>query len=90
METKTVLFKGKSIRKTLHENEWWFVVEDVVAALTDSVNTKDYIKKIRGRDAELAKGWGQFVHTLPIITGGGQQRMNCANTEGILRIIQTE
>ena len=30
---KIALFEGKSIRKTLHEGQWWFVVEDVVLAL---------------------------------------------------------
>lgn len=88
-DTKIAIFKGRKIRKTLHNNEWWFVVEDVVLALTDSINPKDYINKMRQRDAELAKGYGQIVHTLPIVTEGGRQHMNCANTEGIFRIIQS-
>jgi len=87
--TKIVVFKGKKIRKTIFKNEWWFVVEDVVLGLTDTVNPKDYINKMRRRDPELAKGYGQIVHTLPIDTEGGAQRMNCANTEGIFRIIQS-
>lgn len=87
--TKIAIFRGKEIRKTIHNNEWWFAVEDVVIALTDSVNPKDYINKMRRRDEELAKGYGQFVHTLSIVTGGGAQRMNCANTEGVFRIIQS-
>ncbi len=87
--TKTAVFRQKEIRKTIHNNEWWFVVEDVVVALTDSVNPKDYINKMRRRDEELSKGYGQFVHTLLIATGGGSQKMNCANTEGIFRIIQS-
>jgi DNA-damage-inducible protein D len=87
--TKIAVFRNKEIRKTIHNNEWWFVVEDVVVALTDSVNPKDYINKMRRRDEELAKGYGQFVHTLPIITSGGTQPMNCANTEGMFRIIQS-
>jgi hypothetical protein len=87
--TKIAVFKGSEVRKTIHNKEWWFVVEDVIIALTDSVNPKDYINKMRRRDEELAKGYGQFVHTLPIVTGGGTQRMNCANTEGIFRIIQS-
>ena len=87
--TKIAVFRGKEIRKTIHNNQWWFAVEDVVIALTDSVNPKDYINKMRRRDEELAKGYGQFVHTLPIVTEGGTQRMNCANTEGIFRIIQS-
>ena len=87
--TKIAVFKGQGIRRAIHNNEWWFVVEDVVVALTDSVNPKDYINKMRRRDQELAKGYGQIVHTLPIATEGGTQRMNCANTEGIFRIIQS-
>ena len=87
--TKIALFKGRKIRKTIHNNEWWFVVEDVVLALIDSVNVKDYINKMRARDAELSKGYGQIVHTLEVPTEGGKQKMNCANTEGIFRIIQS-
>jgi hypothetical protein len=86
---KIALFKGRQIRRIIHNNEWWFVVEDVVLALTDSLNPKDYINKIRRRDPELAKGYGQIVHTLPILTEGGTQQMNCANTEGIFRIVQS-
>ncbi len=89
MDTKIAIFKGKEVRKTIHNDEWWFVVEDVVVALTDTVNAKDYINKMRLRDEELAKGYGQFVHTLPIETAGGKQHMNCANTEGIFRIVQS-
>lgn len=87
--TQIAIFRKKEIRKTVHNNEWWFVVEDVVLALTDSVNVKDYINKMRRRDPELNKGYGQFVHTLPVETVGGKQRMNCANAEGILRIVQS-
>ena len=87
--TKIALFKGRKIRKTIHNNEWWFVVEDVVLALIDSANVKDYINKMRTRDAELSKGYGQIVHTLEVPTEGGKQKMNCANTEGIFRIIQS-
>jgi len=88
-DTKIAIFGNKKIRKTIHNNEWWFVVEDVVLALTDSVNVKDYINKMRARDAELSKGYGQIVHTLEVPTAGGKQKMNCANTEGIFRIIQS-
>lgn len=87
--TKIAVFKGKQIRKTLHKDEWWFSVVDVVAALTDTPNSADYIKKMRKRDPELAKGWGQIVTPLVAQTEGGPQKMNCANTEGIFRIIQT-
>ncbi len=89
METQISLFQGKEVRKTFHNNEWWFVVEDVVSVLTDSVSVKDYINKMRQRDEELSKGYGQIVHTLGVQTKGGIQKMNCANTAGIFRIIQS-
>ena len=89
METKLVVFKNKEIRRLLHNNEWWFAIVDVVAALTNSVDPAGYIKDMRRRDKELAKGWGQIATPLSIGTTGGKQRVNCANTEGIFRIIQS-
>ncbi|MFH1029886.1 MAG: Bro-N domain-containing protein [bacterium] len=87
--TKIAIFQKKEIRKTIYNNEWWFVIEDVVAALTDSVQPKGYIKDMRRRDKELSKGWGQIATPLTVDTAGGPQKLNCANTEGIFRIIQS-
>lgn len=86
---RIALFKGRQIRRIIHNNEWWFVIVDVVAALTDSVQPDGYIKDMRRRDPELSKGWGQIATPLSIQTEGGVQKMNCANTEGIFRIIQS-
>ena len=88
-ETRIALFQRKEIRRTIHNNEWWFVVEDVVLALIDSRDPKQYIQRMKQRDPELGKGWVQFVHTLAVPTGGGSQPMLCANTEGLFRIIQS-
>jgi DNA-damage-inducible protein D len=88
-KTKIAIFKGKKVRRTIHNNEWWFVIEDIVLALIDSSDQKQYIQRMKQRDPELAKGWVQIVHILPIETQGGKQPMNCANTEGIFRIIQS-
>jgi DNA-damage-inducible protein D len=87
--TAIALFEGAKIRRTWHEGKWWLVVEDVVLALIDSNDPKQYIKRMKQRDSELAKGWVQIVPTLEVETAGGPQKMNCANTEGILRIIQS-
>jgi len=84
-----IVFKGKNIRRAMHNNEWCFVVKDVVEALTDTTNSTDYIKKMRLRDPSLAEGWGQIVTPLSVETAGGTQKLNCANTEGIFRIIQS-
>lgn len=88
-ETRIALFQRKEVRRTIHNNEWWFVVVDVVAALTDAVNPADYLNKMRRRDPELAKGYGQIIHPLSIQTAGGPQNLNCANAEGLFRIIQS-
>jgi hypothetical protein len=90
METSIAVFKGKEIRKTIHKNEWWFSVSDVVEALTDSADPKQYIKKMRQRDPELNSYWGTICTPLEITAPDGKMReTNCANTEGIFRIIQS-
>ncbi len=84
-----IVFKNKNIRRVFHNNQWWFAVKDIVEALVDTSNSTDYIKKMRTRDSALSEGWGQIVTPLSIETPGGMQNLNCANTEGIFRIIQS-
>jgi len=86
---KLAVFDGKKIRKTWQKEEWWFVLEDIVFVLTDSRDPKQYIQKMKQRDEPLAQGWVQIVHTLEVDTAGGTQLMNCVNTEGAFRIIQS-
>ena len=85
------LFEERKVRSVWDDERerWYFCVVDVVEALTDSVNPTDYIKKMKKRDLELAKGWGQIVTPLSIQTPGGKQRVNCATQEGLFRIIQS-
>ncbi|NCO12402.1 MAG: phage antirepressor protein [Candidatus Pacebacteria bacterium CG_4_10_14_3_um_filter_34_15] len=87
--TRIAIFKGKKVRKIISQNEWWFVIADVVFALTDSIQPDGYIKDMRRRDPELSKGWGQIATLLSVETSGGKQKVNCANTEGVFRIIQS-
>ncbi|PIU03378.1 phage antirepressor protein [Candidatus Shapirobacteria bacterium CG08_land_8_20_14_0_20_39_18] len=97
METNTriAIFKGKEIRKVIYKNEWWFVVNDVIELLTDSIDPAQYFKRLKQRDGELAKltdkGGVQFVPPLmlEIETIGGKQKAYCWNTEGIFRLIQS-
>ncbi len=93
-DDKPALFEGKRIRKKLHEEAWWFVIVDVVAALTSSPNPSGYLKDMRRRDPSLAeafKGGGQFAPPLALefATAGGPQKIQCWNTEGIFRLIQS-
>ncbi len=88
-ENHIAVFQEAAIRRTWHNEEWWFCIVDVVGVLTDSVQPEGYVKDLRRRDPELAKGWGQIATPLRMETVGGAQRMNCANTEGLFRIIQS-
>ena len=85
------LFESKQIRSVWNEadQKWYFALADVVQVLTETPNPTDYIKKMRKRDDELSKGWGQFVTPLYMNTAGGKQQINCANAKGLLRIIQS-
>ncbi|MHC5145970.1 MAG: BRO-N domain-containing protein [Planctomycetota bacterium] len=87
---RIALFKGREIRKVIHDNEWWFSVSDVVEAITDSKDAKQYIKRMRSRDSELNSYWGTICTPLEMTAMDGKKRqINCANTEGMFRIIQS-
>ena len=85
------LFEEKNVRTVWDDEQekWYFCVVDVVEVLTESKDPSGYIKKMRQRDPELAKGWGQIVTLLSVQTAGGKQKMNCADIKGIFRIVQT-
>ena len=72
------------------QEEWYFSVVDVVRALTDSADPKQYIKKMRSRDLELGGKWGTICTPVEMIAADGKKRkIQAANTEGLLRIIQS-
>ena len=88
---KIQLFEDQKVRTIWIESEekWYFSIKDVVLVLADAKDPKDYISKMRRREPELAKGWGQIVHPLVVRTPGGPQKENFANLEGMFRIIQS-
>lgn len=96
---KIAMFQKKEIRKKLHNDEWWFVVNDIVVALADSTNPAQYLRNIRNRDKQLEaimnppveKGVVQIEPPLQLEfdTSGGKQKMIAWNTEGIFRLIQS-
>ncbi|RQW09596.1 hypothetical protein EH222_03810 [candidate division KSB1 bacterium] len=93
--TKVAVFENKQIRKTIHNGEWWFVINDVIQALTDSADPAQYFKRMKSRDFELKKlieqGGVQFVPPLrlDVDTAGGRQKVYNWNAEGIFRRIQS-
>ena len=88
---KIQLFEDQKVRTIWIESEekWYFSIKDVVMVLADAKDPKDYLSKMRRRDPELSKGWGQIVHPLSVRTPGGPQKENFANLEGMFRIIQS-
>ncbi|MDR3125548.1 MAG: Bro-N domain-containing protein [Candidatus Nomurabacteria bacterium] len=96
---KIAIFRKKEIRRQFYRGEWWFVINDVVAALVDSADPAQYVKRMRQRDAEFdklfndnsGKGGVQIVPPLKLKfdTEGGKQSFNCWNTEGIFRLVQS-
>jgi len=89
--TKIAIFKGKSVRKVIHQNEWWFSIIDVIEALTQTDRPRKYwndlkTKIIKEGYAELSDKIGQLK--LPS-SDGKLYETDCANTETVFRIIQT-
>ena len=72
MENKIIVFQDRKIRRTWFNGEWWFSVSDVVEALTDSADVKQYIKKMRSRDPELNSYWGTICTPLEMIAKDGK------------------
>ena len=86
------LFESNQIRIVWSEfdQKWYFSVQDVVQLLTESADVKDYIKKIKKRDSELNSNWGTICPLLEMIAADGKKRkVQAANAQGLLRIIQS-
>ncbi len=86
------LFESKQIRSVFNEadQKWYFSVQDVVEALTDSNDVKQYIKRMRSRDPELSSNWGTICTPLEMIAADGRKRkVQAANSQGMLRLIQS-
>ena len=85
------IFQGKTIRKIIHNQEWWFSVIDVVEALTDSINARDYWYKMKIRVSN-EEGFepSTICRQLKLKSSDGKMReTDIANTEGLFRIIQS-
>ena len=86
------LFEDRRIRTAWDEEqeEWYFSVQDVVAVLSESSDPKQYIKKMRTRDPELSANWGTICTPVQMLAADGKMRkIQAANPEGLLRIIQS-
>ena len=85
------LFEGKKVRIVwdVEQEKYYFSVTDIVQVLTDSVNPRDYIKKMLRRDPELKSKWGTICPPVEMLAPDGKRRKTqAADLEGIFRIIQ--
>jgi DNA-damage-inducible protein D len=90
-DKSTAVFENREVRRHYDEvtETWYFAVVDIVAALTDSINPTDYLKKLRKRDTELGIYIGTNCPQVEMLTHG-KKRMTLAGTvKDIFRIIQS-
>ena len=90
-ESQVAVFKGKSIRKIIHQNEWWFSIIDVIEVLTETERARKYWSDLKSRLVdegynEVSEKIGQLKMEAP---DGKMRETDCANTETMLRIIQS-
>ncbi|WP_372825424.1 Bro-N domain-containing protein [Polaromonas sp.] len=84
------VFQETTIRRTWHNEEWWFSVVDVCAILTESPDAGAYWRKLKQRLNAEGSQPVTFCHGLKLVAPDGKQReTDCANTEGLFRIIQS-
>ncbi len=88
--TKLAIFQQKEIRKIIYNDEWWFSVVDICEVLTDTVNSGAYWRKLKQRLIKEESEVVTFCHGLKLEASDGKKyKTDCANTEGIFRIIQS-
>ncbi|HPT02859.1 MAG TPA: BRO family protein [Bacteroidales bacterium] len=86
------LFESRKIRSAWNEseNKWYFSVQDVVEALTDSSDIKQYIKKMLSRDVLLKSNWGTICTLVEMSAADGKiRKVQASDAKGLLRIIQS-
>ncbi len=89
-EGRIVVFQEQVIRRTWHDEAWWFSAVDVCAVLTDSRDAGAYWRKLKQRLGTEGSEVVTFCHGLKLAAPDGKRRVtDCANTEGIFRIIQS-
>lgn len=90
MHDVPALFEGKHIRKVWFVDEWWFAVVDVVAALSESTNSQVYWRRLKQKLIEEGNQSVQECNTLRLPAKDGKfRKIDCANTEILLRLIQS-
>jgi prophage antirepressor-like protein len=89
-QNKIIVFESKRIRRIYHNEEWYFSVVDVCGALTDSPDSGAYWRKLKQRLQNEGSEVVTFCHGLKLESSDGKKyTTDCANTEGMFRVIQS-
>jgi prophage antirepressor-like protein len=89
-KNSVVIFKEKQIRRTWHNSEWWFSVVDICGALTESPDGGAYWRKLKQRLRAEGSEVVTNCHELKLEASDGKKySTDCANVEGVFRIIQS-
>ena len=90
-ENRLIIFESKKIRRTWHEDEWFYSVVDIVSVLTDSTNPRDYWYRVKKRVSDEEKmELSTICRQLKLDSSDGKKyKTDCANTEGVFRIVQS-
>ncbi len=85
-----IVFQGKDVRRTWHNEEWFFSVIDVVQVLTDSNNPRNYWSMLKKREEDIGIELSTNCVQLKLESSDGKMRFtDCANTKSLFRIIQS-
>ena len=83
-------FEGKEIRKVWHDEQWFFSIIDVIEVLTDSTSPRTYWAKLKAKEQATSGQTFPFSERLKLLASDGRNRLtDCANTEGILRVVMS-
>jgi DNA-damage-inducible protein D len=91
-EDRVAVFQEQAIRRTWHEEQWWFSVVDVVGVLSESAIPKRYwsdLKRKLAQEAGSGQPYEKIVRLKLPAPDGKQRETDCADTETLLRIIQS-
>ena len=92
MENSNLIpFEGKEIRKEWHNEQWYFSIIDVIEALTETERPRKYWNDLKKKlTTEGYNETSEKIGQLKMKATDGKSRLtDCANTEGILRIIMS-
>jgi hypothetical protein len=90
--SKIAIFKGKQIRKTIHNDEWFFSITDIIQVLTNSSNSRRYWSDLKiklSEDEGFIQLYEKIVQLKLESSDGKKYMSDTANTETVFRIIQS-